>query len=203
LAISLPTLTWTINITQSYEQSMSTESKWSLRKSYKDARRRVKDVLRPPSPQPSASGANLPSEHTPSTPTLPRTTQIARPLGSPLPSPLPTISGISEHGVDASTPPLPAAGVFSSSHANLPPSPNTPPPATNVIQTAKDVRSVAWAGLMTALGALKESSGVFPPLKSAVSGLLECLDVLQVSSQNSIIRQCLRYLYSDGLQTSR
>jgi len=45
----------------------------------------------------------------------------------------------------------------------------------------KDRLGVVWNGLQTALGVLKESSDVFPPLKSAVNGLVACLNVVQVS----------------------
>ena len=42
------------------------------------------------------------------------------------------------------------------------------------------ILGVVWNGLQTALGVLKESSDVFPPLKSAVGGLVACLNVVQV-----------------------
>jgi hypothetical protein len=48
-------------------------------------------------------------------------------------------------------------------------------------QTAKDAKNVTWAGLEAALGVLEKTLVVCPPLKSAVAGLLECFDVLQVS----------------------
>jgi hypothetical protein len=57
-----------------------------------------------------------------------------------------------------------------------------PPPTTSTFQTANDAGTVAWAGLGTALRELKGGSSVFPPLKSTVSGLLGCLDVLQVDT---------------------
>ncbi len=41
--------------------------------------------------------------------------------------------------------------------------------------------SVAWKGLETALRLLEKSAGAFPPLKSAVSGLVACLDLTQVN----------------------
>src|SRR3954465_7003348 len=40
--------------------------------------------------------------------------------------------------------------------------------------------SVAWKGLETALRLLEKSADVFPPLKSAVGGLVACLDLIQV-----------------------
>jgi len=50
-----------------------------------------------------------------------------------------------------------------------------------VSDKGKDRLGVVWNGLQTALGVLKESSDVFPPLKSAVGGLVACLNVVQVS----------------------
>ena len=41
-------------------------------------------------------------------------------------------------------------------------------------------RSVAWKGLETALRLLEKSADAFPPLKSAVGGLLACLDLFEV-----------------------
>ena len=51
------------------------------------------------------------------------------------------------------------------------------PPVSN---KGKDRLGVVWNGLQTALGVLKESSDAFPPLKSAVGGLVACLNVIQV-----------------------
>ena len=56
-------------------------------------------------------------------------------------------------------------------------------PETN---TADKIRKV-WGGtrsaLMTALRLLEKSADAFPPLKSAVGGLVACLDLAQVSSR--------------------
>ena len=41
--------------------------------------------------------------------------------------------------------------------------------------------SVAWKGLETALRLLERSADAFPPLKSAVCGLVACLDLTQVN----------------------
>ena len=41
--------------------------------------------------------------------------------------------------------------------------------------------SVAWKGLETALRLLEKSAGAFPPLKSALGGLVACLDLTQVN----------------------
>ena len=43
------------------------------------------------------------------------------------------------------------------------------------------VGNVAWKGLETALRLLERSADAFPPLKSAVGGLVACLDLTQVN----------------------
>jgi hypothetical protein len=91
---------------------MDPNSKWGFRKSYRDARRRVKDVLRPPSAGPS-------------------------------------------------------------------------PLAASTSGTRREVGNVAWVGLGIALEVLKETTDVFPPLKSAIGGFIACLDVLQVGTDDS------------------
>jgi hypothetical protein len=160
---------------------MSAESKWNLRGSYKDVRRRVKEALKPPSPLPSSSssGANPPS-HTPSTQTLPAATHIAPTVDISPHRSITTVSAISQDGDNAShtlsAQPVPTANT-SPSHANdVPPSSDLPLPTTS----ANEVGSMVWAVLETSLRVLKESSTAFPPLKSAVSGLLACLAVFQV-----------------------
>ena len=47
--------------------------------------------------------------------------------------------------------------------------------------------SAAWSGLETALRLLNKSADAFPPLKSAVGGLLACIDLAEVSYQNAWI----------------
>ncbi len=47
--------------------------------------------------------------------------------------------------------------------------------------------TVAWSGLETALRLLDKSADAFPPLKSAVGGLLACIDLAGVSHQNAWI----------------
>ncbi|KAK2464504.1 hypothetical protein APHAL10511_003483 [Amanita phalloides] len=44
--------------------------------------------------------------------------------------------------------------------------------------------SIAWKGLETALRLLERSADAFPPLKSAVSGLVACLDLTQAVVEN-------------------
>jgi len=55
--------------------------------------------------------------------------------------------------------------------------PLTPPTESNI----KEVTSVAWEGVKTALVLLKENSDWFPPLKSATGGLLAFIDATEVS----------------------
>lgn len=48
------------------------------------------------------------------------------------------------------------------------------------LERAKKAGGVAWDGLKAALHALEDSANTFPPLKAAISGLVTCLDVVQV-----------------------
>jgi len=61
---------------------------------------------------------------------------------------------------------------------------NSAPLEPSISEKRKDRLGAVWNGLQTTLGVLKESSDAFPPLKSAVGGLVACLKVVQV-----------RYLY--------
>ncbi len=62
--------------------------------------------------------------------------------------------------------------------SSIPPlSPLTPSTESSV----KEVASVAWEGVKTALILLKESSDWFPPLKSAIGGFLALIDAIEVS----------------------
>jgi len=54
-------------------------------------------------------------------------------------------------------------------------------PDTSTHGKYKNGLGVAWHGLETALRVLEKSADAFPPLKSAVGGLVACLDVVQVS----------------------
>ena len=62
------------------------------------------------------------------------------------------------------------------------PSPQQPfsHPEPNTSDKLKEAWSVTWSGLETALRLLAKSADAFPPLKSAVSGLVACLDLAQV-----------------------
>jgi len=60
---------------------------------------------------------------------------------------------------------------------------STSPIESNV----KEVASIAWEGVKTALVLLKESSDWFPPLKSATGGFLALVDATEVSGTNLIL----------------
>ena len=53
-------------------------------------------------------------------------------------------------------------------------------PGNNYSDALVKARSVACYGLETALRLLEKSADAFPPLKSAVGGLLACLDLFEV-----------------------
>jgi hypothetical protein len=53
-------------------------------------------------------------------------------------------------------------------------------PEPNTSDKLKNAWSVTWSGLETALRLLAKSADAFPPLKSAVGGLVACLDLAQV-----------------------
>jgi len=50
----------------------------------------------------------------------------------------------------------------------------------NTSDKLKKAWGVTWSGLETALRLLEKSADAFPPLKSAVGGLVACLDLTQV-----------------------
>ncbi|KAG8784662.1 hypothetical protein FRC12_018419 [Ceratobasidium sp. 428] len=86
---------------------------------------------------------------------------------------------------EASSTQLPASGLASDQETNqthrlnptavLPKSPN-----------AQSAKHTAWAGLKTLLNVLNDSTDAFPPLKSAFSGLWSCIEVFEVSIENTI-----------------
>jgi len=55
-------------------------------------------------------------------------------------------------------------------------------PETNTADKIKKAWGVTRSALVTALRLLEKSADAFPPLKSAVGGLVACLDLAQVSS---------------------
>ncbi|KAG8705184.1 hypothetical protein FRC08_001786 [Ceratobasidium sp. 394] len=56
-------------------------------------------------------------------------------------------------------------------------------PSYSPLEVVKHAGQAAWDGLGLALQTLEQSSDVCPPLKSATSGLLACLDILKVSAE--------------------
>jgi hypothetical protein len=63
--------------------------------------------------------------------------------------------------------------------ANLPQSPSTTP---STLQTAKDIGYLASVGLRTSLQMLRKSANLLPPLKSAIGILIDCIDIVPVST---------------------
>ena len=61
-----------------------------------------------------------------------------------------------------------------------PASQQSPCPELNASDKLKKAWGVTWSGLETALRLLEKSADAFPPLKSAVGGLVACLDLAQV-----------------------
>jgi hypothetical protein len=58
--------------------------------------------------------------------------------------------------------------------------PTTPVVPETRIQRAKEVGSVAYEGVKLALQALSDTSGMCPPLKTAVAGLLTIIKLVDV-----------------------
>lgn len=55
-------------------------------------------------------------------------------------------------------------------------------PQSSTLAKFKDASNVAWSGLEAALRVLEKSADLFSPFKSAVGGLISCLDIVQVTS---------------------
>ena len=69
--------------------------------------------------------------------------------------------------------------IFPTSHSSSQQSSSHP--ETNTADKIKKTWGVTRSALMTALRLLEKSGDAFPPLKSAVGGLVACLDLAQVS----------------------
>jgi hypothetical protein len=54
-------------------------------------------------------------------------------------------------------------------------------PETDISEKIKKAWGVTQSALLTALRLLERSADAFPPLKSAVGGLIACVDLAQVS----------------------
>lgn len=59
---------------------------------------------------------------------------------------------------------------------------NTTSPRPSKVSKLKGVGISAWDGLKMTLRALERSADEFPPLRSAIDGLVACLDVVQVGA---------------------
>jgi hypothetical protein len=62
-----------------------------------------------------------------------------------------------------------------------------------VLQTTKDLASI---GLRTSLQVLKKNANIFPPLKSAIDILIECIDVFPVSTSTSVVSEGVHFFES-------
>jgi hypothetical protein len=72
--------------------------------------------------------------------------------------------------------------IFTISHASSrQSSPHPSHPESNISEKINKAWGVTRSGLLTALRLLEKSADAFPPLKSAVGGLVACLDLAQVS----------------------
>ena len=77
------------------------------------------------------------------------------------------------------------------------------PPDNGASGKYKEGFSVAWHGLETVLRVLEKSADAFPPLKSAVGGLVACLDVVQVSHRRFLCFYILNYVTDSRRQSGR
>jgi len=75
--------------------------------------------------------------------------------------------------------------------------PSSKQSASDTDRNTSDKLKKAWGvtlnGVKTALRLLERSADAFPPLKSAVGGLVACLDLAQVSYSCKINTRCLIY----------
>jgi len=91
----------------------------------------------------------------------------------------PLVSDKSNNGSITAAESQELSGLSTSVGSSVQHSKDSAPLEPPVSDKGKDRLGVVWNGLQTALGVLKESSDVFPPLKSAVGGLVACLNVVQ------------------------
>ena len=64
-------------------------------------------------------------------------------------------------------------------------------PERNTSDKLKKAWGVTWSGLETMLRLLEKSAEAFPPLKSALGGLVACLDLAQVGYGYGFNTHCL------------
>lgn len=122
---------------------------------------RVKQAIQPSSNSSSQNSGSTAAQSTGS--------GTASPAPSSIPSQSTTAQSVLNEQTSASG--LPTIG------------PNTTParPKPLITTKLKRARGVTQTGLETALRVLEGSADVFPPLKSAVSAFIDCLDIVQVS----------------------
>jgi len=149
-----------------------------VKRGFNQARNAIFPISRPSSPHsptlPGTSTANIPNV----APVVVRDRSHDSILSTPHPSypqspPLSGTNSADEVGE------IPAVVENRSQDAILPPPhPSSQPPSSDKIKKAW---GVTWSTLEAALRLLEKSADAFPPLKSAVSGLVACLDLAQVS----------------------
>lgn len=83
-----------------------------------------------------------------------------------------------------------------------PPAATVPPPSlhkasvpTKQKSSLEHAKSTAWAGLKTLLKVLESSADAFGPLKSAIGGLNQCIDIYEVGYPSSAACRVLRHIF--------
>lgn len=139
-----------------------------------------RDASSPSKNPPPDPPAKLLTSHDPASPSH-ATQNITR---APSPTvPAPAISTpVAPPGVSfANAPPTVSAGAPN-------PSPDNTPETTQLIPTEiEDHSEPVWDGLKTLLGVLESSAKMFGPLKSAISGLNECVEIYDVRRFNCLV----------------
>jgi len=134
---------------------------------------RIQDFLKPtsrPPPPPSRSAPDLTEGNNSSSPSP--SPSLNLPPIAPAPAQTPGPTG------QTKAPSMSSAGraLSTTTTASL-----ATPAAPTTADKHSGTWSVAWSSLENALRLLERTADVFPPLKSAVSGLLACLDLIQAS----------------------
>lgn len=178
-----------------------------IRKRIKRLKNDIKDRLGLSSP--GRSTTSLPNTRQPSPSPVPQTSQ--RPV-----TPLPETSASSAQIDDGSRLLSPTSLVQSQVIATIttsvlpipvpdsPPSVPAPAPAlassqtlcSNEVTDVERMKSTAWAGLKTLLKVLDASADIFPPLKSAVGGLNQCIDIFEVFYPCRLFSSCTSSLFN-------
>lgn len=133
------------------------------RETVRSGMRWVKQALQPPS-SPRIVSRRSPS---PAPPRDPSQIVTSRPISRPV---LDVTGHVAQPSTEGNATIL--AGTYVSS------------PKSGACDQLKETRQAAWSRLEMALQALEKGSRAFPPLKSAVSELLACLDIIKVGDDS-------------------